>query len=68
MKTITGLLIFLAIAVFSQSVIQGIMAKQDFRHCMINYAASVSTDSEIVDAVNKCEIVTGYDVSDTELP
>ena len=66
MKTTTAVLILVTVTIFGHSVIQGLTAKQDFRHCMTLYADSLGTDADITDTVTRCELMTGF-VLDKEL-
>ena len=68
MKTTTALLILVTVTIFGHSVIQGLTAKQDFRHCMTIYADTLITDADITDTVRSCELKTGYSLDKELLP
>ena len=68
MKTITATLILITSLLFSYSLISGVMAEQDYRHCLMMNIDLLITDDEIARLVHTCEQKTGYKVNPELLP
>ena len=68
MKTITATLILITSLVFSYSLISGVMAERDYRHCLMMNVDLLITDDEITRLIHTCEQQTGYKVNPELLP